>query len=113
VRRRSGRKRAVGMRAPITIPQGPNQRWSLDFASDALGGRFWLLTIVDDLTRECRHLRLVRELDFLIAVRGCQGFRNCAQQFVQLSNGIVRRKRLLLMPNTGTITRKATSHSPN
>jgi len=36
VRRRSGRKRAVGTRAPITIPQGPNQRWRLDFASDAL-----------------------------------------------------------------------------
>jgi putative transposase len=35
VRRRSGRKRAVGCMAPITIPQGPNQRWSLDFASDA------------------------------------------------------------------------------
>jgi putative transposase len=30
VRRRRGRKRATGARAPITIPQGPNQRWSLD-----------------------------------------------------------------------------------
>jgi putative transposase len=36
VRRRSGRKRAVGCRTPITIPQGPNQRWSLDFASDVI-----------------------------------------------------------------------------
>jgi putative transposase len=35
VRWRSGRKRAVGCRAPITIPQGPNQRWSVDFASSA------------------------------------------------------------------------------
>ena len=42
-----------------------------------------------------------------------QGFRNCAQQFVQPSNSIVKRKRLLLMPNTGTIARKASSHSPN
>ncbi len=26
VRRRRGRKRAMGTRAPITLPQGPNQR---------------------------------------------------------------------------------------
>ena len=36
VRKRGGRKRALGTRAPMTIPQGPNQRWSLDFASDVL-----------------------------------------------------------------------------
>src|SRR5438093_7006263 len=81
VRRRSGRKRAVGTRAPITIPQGPNQRWSLDFASDALsdGRRFRILAIVDDFTRECLALiadtslpglRVVRELDAVIAMRG-------------------------------------------
>ena len=35
VRRRRGRKRAMGTRAPITMPQGPNQRWSLNFVSDA------------------------------------------------------------------------------
>ena len=29
VRRRGGRKRALGMRAPMAVPQGPNQRWSL------------------------------------------------------------------------------------
>jgi putative transposase len=42
VRRRSGRKRAVGTRAPMALPQGPNQRWSLDFLSDAFadGRRF-------------------------------------------------------------------------
>jgi putative transposase len=82
VRRRSGRKRALGTRAPIAIPQGANQRWSIDFASDALsdGRRFRILTIVDDFTREClaliadtslSGLRVVRELDALIAVRGC------------------------------------------
>ena len=31
VRRRRGRKRATGMRTPMTVPDGPNQRWSLDF----------------------------------------------------------------------------------
>jgi putative transposase len=29
MRRRGGRKRALGTRAPLTLPQGPDQRWSL------------------------------------------------------------------------------------
>ena len=37
LRRRGGRKRALGTRAPMALPQGPNQRWSLDFVSDAFG----------------------------------------------------------------------------
>ena len=28
VRRRGGRKRALGTQAPMTLPQGPNQRWT-------------------------------------------------------------------------------------
>ena len=36
VRKRGGRKRALGTRAPMTIPQGRNLRWSLDFVSDTL-----------------------------------------------------------------------------
>ena len=81
VRRRGGRKRALGTRAPMAIPQGANQRWSLDFLSDALtdGRRFRILAIVDDFTREClalvadtslSGLRVVRELDALITARG-------------------------------------------
>src|SRR5438270_842696 len=81
VRRRGGRKRAIGTRAPMAIPQGPNQRWSLDFLSDTLadGRRFRILGVVDDFTRECLALvadtslpalRVVRELDAVIAVRG-------------------------------------------
>jgi putative transposase len=81
VRRRGGRKRALGTRAPMTQSQGPNQRWSLDFLSDAFadGRRFRILAIVDDFTRECLTLvpdtslpglRVVRELDALIAARG-------------------------------------------
>ncbi|MCP5038141.1 MAG: transposase, partial [Rhodobacteraceae bacterium] len=31
VRRRRGRKRALGTRRPILVPDAPNQRWSLDF----------------------------------------------------------------------------------
>jgi putative transposase len=81
VRRRSGRKRALGTRAPMALPQGPNQRWSLDFVSDMLidGRRFRILAVVDDFTRECLclvadtslpGLRVVRELDLLVARHG-------------------------------------------
>ena len=81
VRRRKGRKRALGTRTPMTLPQGPNQRWSLDFVSDAFsdGRRFRVFTIVDDYTRECLALvadtslsgaRVARELDAIIARRG-------------------------------------------
>ncbi len=81
VRRRGGRKRALGTRAPIAVPDGPNQRWSLDFVSDMLsdGRRFRVLCVVDDRTREClglvadtslSGLRVARELDAIVAVRG-------------------------------------------
>jgi putative transposase len=45
VRRRGGRKRALGTRAPLALPQGVNQRWSLDFLHDQLsdGRRFRIL----------------------------------------------------------------------
>jgi putative transposase len=81
VRRRRGRKRATGMRALLASPDGPNQRWSLDFVSDALswGRKFRILVVLDDFTREALTLvvdtsiggaRLMRELDALIASRG-------------------------------------------
>ncbi|WP_354267533.1 IS3 family transposase [Bradyrhizobium ottawaense] len=81
VRRRGGRKRAIGTRAPMTVAMAPNDRWSLDFVSDQLtdGRRFRILTVVDDCTRECLTLvadtslsgsRVARELDRLIIERG-------------------------------------------
>ena len=50
VRKRGGRKRALGTRAPIAIPQEPNQRWSLDFVSDSLacGRRIRVLNVIDE-----------------------------------------------------------------
>lgn len=83
VRRRGGRKRAVGTRAPMTLPQGPNQRWSLDFVADTLtdGRRFRILVVVDDFTRECLCLvadtslsgaRVARELTAIIVRRGAR-----------------------------------------
>ena len=84
VRKRGGRKRAVGTRRPMAVPQTANDRWSLDFISDALtdGRRFRVLAVVDDFTRECLALvadtslsgtRIARELDAVIAQRGRPG----------------------------------------
>jgi putative transposase len=81
VRKRGGRKRALGTRRPMVVPQSVNERWSLDFISDAFtdGRRFRVLAVVDDFTRECLALvadtslsgtRVVRELDAVIARRG-------------------------------------------
>ena len=55
LRKQGGRKRALGARSPVTLPEAANQRWSLDFVSDALanGRRFRVLAVVDDFTREC------------------------------------------------------------
>lgn len=81
VRRRGGRKRALGTRRPMLVPDAVNRRWSLDFVSDAFtdGRRFRVLAVVDDFSREClalvadtslSGLRVARELDMLIARRG-------------------------------------------
>ncbi len=81
VKRRKGRKRATGTRAPLEVPQRPNERWSLDFLSDVFGDgrRFRILAVIDDCTRESLALvadtsisgmRVSRELDRLIRLYG-------------------------------------------
>ena len=81
VRRRGGRKRARGTRAPMMLPLALNQRWSLDFVSDTLsdGRRFRILCVVDDFSRECLAtvvdtslggVRVVRELELVVNQRG-------------------------------------------
>jgi putative transposase len=78
VRKRGGRKRALGTRTPMPGAALPNDRWSLDFVSDQLvsGRRFRILAIYDDCTRECLAAvadvslsgrRIARELDHLLA----------------------------------------------
>jgi putative transposase len=81
VRKRGGRKRALGSRTPMPGAALPNDRWSLDFVSDQFvsGRRFRILGIYDDCTRECLATvadvslsgrRVARELDLLTAARG-------------------------------------------
>jgi putative transposase len=55
VKRRRGRKRAIGTRLPLPKSDSLNQIWSLDFLSDALsdGRRFRVLGIMDQCSREC------------------------------------------------------------
>jgi putative transposase len=84
VRRRKGRKRAVGVRAPILVEARPNARWSLDFVHDQManGRRFRVLNITDDITHECLGAipdtsisgkRVARELSAIIECRGKPG----------------------------------------
>jgi len=84
VKRRRGRKRATGTRAPIDAAERSNERWSLDFLSDVFepGRRFRILAVIDDCTRECLGLiadtsisgvRVARELDALIRLYGKPG----------------------------------------
>jgi len=77
VRRRKGRKRALGSRVPLPHADRIIQIWSLDFVSDAFsdGRRFRILGVKDQCSRECLSLvvdtsitgmRVVRELEALV-----------------------------------------------
>jgi putative transposase len=81
VRRRSGRKRALGARLQAVLPTRANQTWALDFVSDSFicGRRFRLLAVVDTFTKEnllsiadtsLGGARVARELTQLIQIYG-------------------------------------------
>lgn len=54
VRKRTRKRIAPHGRQPLTLPDTPNQVWSMDFVADGLsnGRRLRCLTIVDDFTKE-------------------------------------------------------------
>jgi len=81
VARRRRQKRVSVPRVPLPAPTTPNERWSMDFVTDALsdGRSFRCFTVVDDLTRECPAievasslpaLRVIQVLDRLSVTRG-------------------------------------------
>lgn len=81
VRKRRGRKRATGTRAPILTVAEPDARWSVDFVHDQLacGRRIRVLNVIDDVTKECLGAvvdtsisgrRVARELTAIVARRG-------------------------------------------
>ncbi len=81
VRRRRRKRMGAVRRQALAIPTRPNERWSMDFISDALseGRKFRSLNIVDDFNRECLAAevdtsitggRVVRVLERLGELRG-------------------------------------------
>lgn len=81
VRKRRGRKRATGTRAPILTVTAPNARWSVDFVHDQLadGRRLRVFNVIDDVTKECLAAvvdtsisgrRVARELAAIVVRRG-------------------------------------------
>ncbi len=80
--RRKRRKRIAGLRrATLAPPLAPNERWSMDFVSDALsnGRRFRVLNIVDDYSKlapaievdtSLPGLRVIRTLERAIELHG-------------------------------------------
>lgn len=84
VLKRGGRKKALGTRKIEIIVTKPNEKWALDFMSDALadGRRIRILTIMDIFTRESLGTivdsslsghRVIKALDELIKKRGKPG----------------------------------------
>jgi putative transposase len=69
--RRRKRKRVSMERKPLLTPQQPNQRWSIDFVSNALenGRKIRCLTIVDDFSRECPAIEVDTSLPGLRVIR--------------------------------------------
>jgi putative transposase len=55
VRRRRSRRRIAVALTPIPNAAGPYSRWPTDVAHDQLarGRRFRVLTVIDDVTKEC------------------------------------------------------------
>ena len=81
VRRRGGRKRAIGTRAPLERTLHPNAIWVLDFVSDTLetGRQFRVFNVEDQFRRRglgaeidtsLPGARIVRVLDRLVALWG-------------------------------------------
>jgi putative transposase len=80
--KRTRRKKLVRVGVSLPVLTGPNQEWSLDFIHDGLarGRTVRVLSVVDNVTRECLTLeidtsfasqRVTRILDTIIKRRGC------------------------------------------
>jgi putative transposase len=81
LRLKKRKKRISHLRVVMDRPERINQHWSMDFVSDSLynGRRFRVLTIVDDLSKECPVLevdhslpgkRVARVLDRITMTKG-------------------------------------------
>ena len=98
--RRRCRKRVARERCSLLVPEGPNERWCLDFMSDSLawGHRIRLLPVIDAFTREALAIevdtslpgiRVVQVLERLVQEQGA------IPQEIMLDNGPELRGRAL------------------
>jgi len=71
VARRRKKKHVSMPRVPLPTPRVPNERWSMDFVTDALsdGRQFRCFTIVDDMTRECPAIEVAHSLPALRVIQ--------------------------------------------
>lgn len=81
IRRRAKKRLPERVKQQLSVPDKPNQVWSVDFMSDTLvdGRRFRLFNVMDDFNRESLaievdtslpSLRVIRVLEKLIKKRG-------------------------------------------
>jgi putative transposase len=81
IRRRAKKRLPERVKQQLTVPDAPNQVWSIDFMSDTLvdGRRFRLFNVIDDFNRESLaieidtslpSLRITRVLNRIIEQRG-------------------------------------------
>jgi putative transposase len=71
VRRKLRKRLASGLRTVLPPPVAPNERWSMDYVSDALfdGTKFRAFVVVDDFTRECLAIEVDTSIPGLRAAR--------------------------------------------
>lgn len=64
-RRKRSKKRYVGEKVPMIVPNATSQRWSIDFVHDVLadGRKFRVFNVIDDCSREA----VIQHVDFSIS----------------------------------------------
>jgi len=81
IKRRGKKRLPARIKNPLSVPNWPNEVWSVDFMSDALwsGRRFRTFNVIDDFNREALRIevdsnlpaqRIVRALEQLVELRG-------------------------------------------
>lgn len=101
MRRRKPRRRlrSATSRVQVAAPEGPDQRWAMDFVHDQTGegGRLRLLTKVDHFTRESPAITVGRALRADDVVRALDGLRRIGRKpkIITTDNGSEFCSRLL------------------
>lgn len=77
LRYKNRKKRLSHARVPLSMPQEPNERWSMDFISDRLedGRQFRILAVIDLFSRECLLMRAGISLTGADVVESLEGLR--------------------------------------